>query len=187
MFGQKKQSFQTLTPEKPIKRNRGICMRVPKLHLRNTIDNDLPVFFAHQLNPVANQMAAFTAKDPTDNNAFMAHWEKICADEDIMIKTILFENEVAGYVLTHGWFGEPEVSYWIGNAFWGKGIATNALTAFLKLQPIRPLFARVAFDNIGSRRVLEKCGFVVSGKSMWFSNARGKEIEEIILVLNETK
>src|SRR5215218_9325330 len=52
--------------------------------------------------------------------------------------------------------GEREVTYWIGRSYWGKGIATDALTAFLAVERSRPLHARVASDNVASRRVLEK-------------------------------
>lgn len=48
--------------------------------LRDVEENDLPIFFAHQLDPEANAMAAFTARDPSDREAFMAHWAKIMAD-----------------------------------------------------------------------------------------------------------
>ncbi|MCP5100460.1 MAG: GNAT family N-acetyltransferase [Chloroflexi bacterium] len=149
--------------------------------LRNMQNTDLPIFFEQQLDTEANQMAAFTAKDPTDKDAFMAHWVKIRADTDIIIRTILFDNVIAGYILTHGWFGDPEISYWIGKSFWGQGIATNALHLFLEEITIRPLFARVVKDNIGSFRVLEKCGFAVIGRDNGFSNARGTEVEELIL------
>jgi RimJ/RimL family protein N-acetyltransferase len=50
---------------------------------------------------------------------------------------------------------------------------------------IRPIYARVAKDNLGSRRVLEKCGFTVIGESKGFANARGQEIEELLLELRE--
>jgi RimJ/RimL family protein N-acetyltransferase len=53
------------------------------------------------------------------------------------------------------------VGYWLGREFWGQGIATQALALFLKEERTRPLVAHVAQHNIGSRRVLEKCGFVV--------------------------
>jgi RimJ/RimL family protein N-acetyltransferase len=42
---------------------------------------------------------------------------------------------------------------------WGKGIATRGLSEFLMLEPIRPLHAWIAIHNVGSIRVLEKCGF----------------------------
>ena len=90
--------------------------------LRDRIDADLLVFFEQQLDPDANYMAAFTAKNPADREAFMAHWAKILGDAAIPIKTILFEGQVAGYVLCHGWFGDPEVSYWIGKESWAGAL-----------------------------------------------------------------
>jgi RimJ/RimL family protein N-acetyltransferase len=151
--------------------------------LRDVIDDDLPTFFAQQLDPVANQMAAFTARNPADRDAFMAHWARILGDRAIAIKTILYEEHVAGHVLSHGWFGQPEVSYWIGSEYWGKGIATEALARFLAYVETRPLYARAAKDNVASIRVLEKCGFTICGRDRGFSNARGREVEEIILKL----
>jgi RimJ/RimL family protein N-acetyltransferase len=44
--------------------------------------------------------------------------------------------------------------------FWGQGIATTALKELLKIEQVRPIYGRVAFDNYGSQKVLEKCGFV---------------------------
>lgn len=151
--------------------------------LRDVIEDDLPTFFEQQLDPVANRMAAFTAKDPSDREAFAAHWAKILGDETITVKTILFEGQVAGHIASFERFGEPEVTYWLGKEYWGKGIATQALSAFLDDFKTCPLYARVAKDNIGSMRVLEKCGFIISGKDKGFSNARGEEVEEIILKL----
>lgn len=151
--------------------------------LRNVTEDDLPIFFKQQLDPDANYMAAFVAEDPTDKDVFMTHWAKILADEAITIKTILHNGENAGYVLSHPWFGEPEVTYWLGKAFWGQGIATQALQAFLTYVTHRPLYGRAVKDNIASIRVLEKCGFVVSGEDKGFANARGGEVEEVILKL----
>jgi RimJ/RimL family protein N-acetyltransferase len=151
--------------------------------LRQVSADDLGVFFAHQLDPEANLMAGFTAKDPTDREAFMAHWAKIMADESVTIRTILYKDRTAGYILCHDWFGEPEVSYWIGKQFWGKGIATQALREFLNLLPTRPLYARAAKDNAASIRVLDKCGFRIHDEDRGYASARGGEIEEYILIL----
>ena len=78
---------------------------------------------------------------------------------------------------------EPEITYWIGKDFWGKGIATDALKQFLEIEKTRPIYGRVAFDNLGSKRVLEKCGFEQIGTDKGFANARGKEIVEFIYKL----
>ena len=143
------------------------------LFLRDVTDSDLPIFFEQQLDKDANVMAAFTSKDPTDRAAFMAHWARILADPGITIRTILVEGQVAGHVLVHGWFGEPEITYWIGKAFWGKGVASQALAQFLDIVAARPLYARVAKDNLPSLRVLEKCGFTITGEDKGFAYARG--------------
>ena len=122
--------------------------------LRPVHPSDMEVFFEQQLDLEANEMAAFTAKDPTDQETFQAHWDKIQADPTITIWTILYKKQIAGYILSHGWFGNPEVSYWIGKEFWGQGVTTQALRLFLEESETRPLYARVAKDNIASTRVL---------------------------------
>ena len=81
------------------------------------------------------------------------------------------------------WSGQLEVTYWIGREFWGKGIATKALAVFLSSVKPRPLYARTAKDNIASLRVLEKCGFTIAGYERGFANARGEEVDEVVLEL----
>jgi RimJ/RimL family protein N-acetyltransferase len=153
------------------------------LILRNTIEDDLPILFEQQLDPAANYMAAFTAKDPSDKDAFTSHWKKIMGDDSITKRTILFEGRVAGHIGSFQREGKLEVTYWIGKQYWGKGIATKALSEFLCDVRERPIYARVAKDNIASIRVLEKCKFKISGEDKGFSNARGKDVEEFILEL----
>ena len=158
-----------------------------ELLLRDVASDDLPIFFEQQLDQEANYMAAFTAKDPTDQEAFLAHWHKILADDSNIIKTIIFNKQVAGSVSSYEDEGKPEVTYWLGKEYWGKGIATWALKRFLvHHNQTRPIYARVAKDNLGSNRVLEKCGFTIIGESKGFANARGQEIEELLLELGAT-
>lgn len=148
--------------------------------LRDVAEADLPIFFEQQLDPDATEMAAFPSRD---RETFMTHWAKIMADESVMLKTILFDGQVAGNVVSFELGVEREVGYWIGKEFWGKGIATQALGQFLIYIKTRPLYAHVAKHNIGSRRVLEKCGFMVVGVGEGFINPRGERVEEIILKL----
>jgi RimJ/RimL family protein N-acetyltransferase len=138
--------------------------------LREVKEDDLPVFFEHQLDPDATRMAAFP---PRDRNAFMAHWTRILADETVIKKTILFDGDVAGNVVSFVRSGEREVGYWIGKNYWGRGVATQALSEFLDHVEARPLYGHVARHNGASIRVLQKCGFRISGE----------EQEEVILKL----
>jgi RimJ/RimL family protein N-acetyltransferase len=110
----------------------------------------------------------------------MAHWAKIMADDSVILKTILFNGQVAGNILSFVKSGEREVGYWLGKEYWGKGIATKALAAFLKQVKTRPLYGHVAKHNIGSRRVLEKCGFKIVREEM-FPSPSGEEVEDFVL------
>lgn len=155
------------------------------ISLRDVIETDVPAFFEHESDPDAVYMAAFTAKDPSDREAFNAHWKRILSDPTVIIKTIQVDGRVVGSVLSYEDEGKPEVSYWIGKEYWGRGIATSALTEFLiNGNKARPIYARVAKDNLGSLRILEKCGFIVTGEAKGFANARSAEIEELVLILN---
>ncbi|RMG95189.1 MAG: N-acetyltransferase [Chloroflexi bacterium] len=155
-----------------------------QIQLRDVTSDDLPIFFQHQQEPEAVWMAAFTAKDPSDKEAFMAHWHRLLQNETIIKKTILVNGRVAGHLARFERDGDPEITYWLGQAWWGKGIMTKALTQYLNMEEKRPLYARVAKDNIPSLRVLQKCGFQIIGEDKGFANARNAEIEEYILRLD---
>jgi len=150
------------------------------VHLRDVTEADLPILFEQQMDPDANQMAAFPARD---RDAFMAHWAKILSDTSGMKKTIVFAGQVAGNIVSFVQNGQPLVGYWIGKQYWGKGIATRALAAFLEHVKERPLYAHVAKHNIASIRVLEKCGFTICGEDKGPSGSGGDEVEEVILAL----
>ncbi|MBK8618037.1 MAG: GNAT family N-acetyltransferase [Anaerolineales bacterium] len=147
--------------------------------LRAVAEADLPIFYEQQLVPEATQMAAFPSRT---REAFMAHWAKIMVNKNGIIKTILFDGHVAGNILSWEQSDKWEVGYWLGKEFWGKGIATKALAEFLDVVKIRPLFAHVVKHNIGSQRVLQKCGFVIAGEDK-FAEENGMKIEELILKL----
>jgi len=159
------------------------------VQLRDVMASDLPILFEHQLDTDANYMAAFTGRDPTDKDAFRAHWARILSDETITIQTILFNGQVAGSVASYKdeEFGELEITYWIGREYWAKGIASMALSKFLDLVTVRPLYGRAAKDNVASLRVMQKCGFIICGEGKGFAYARGKEVEEYILKLEASE
>jgi RimJ/RimL family protein N-acetyltransferase len=151
--------------------------------LREVRDDDLDVLFQHWTDPEANRMAAFTAENPNDRAAFDARWARLRANETVTALTIELDGEVIGTVSSWDNDGQREVTYWIGREHWGKGIATRALGEFLQVETARPLHAAAAKDNLGSIRVLEKCGFERVGEGRGFANARGEEIDEVLLEL----
>jgi RimJ/RimL family protein N-acetyltransferase len=154
--------------------------------LREVLDADLAVFYAQTNDPEAVRMAAFTAEDPSDRAWFDAHWARIRSAPGVVLRTVVGERgEVLGHASVYGPPQEREVTYWIGREHWGRGAATAALRELLRLVPDRPLHARAAADNGGSLRVLGNCGFVVTGADRGFANARGEEIDEVVLTLSD--
>lgn len=153
-----------------------------QIALRPVHDSDLPVFYRQMNDPESLRMAAFTPKDPADRDAFDAHWQRIRASSAV-VRAILADGDVVGSAAVYGEPGEREVTYWVDRSHWGRGIATAALRALLAEVPERPLYARAAEDNAGSRRVLEKCGFRVTARATGYAHARGAQVDEVVLVL----
>jgi RimJ/RimL family protein N-acetyltransferase len=130
----------------------------PAVTLREVRDADLPIFFEHQRDPETTLMVAMPARGWDE---FMAHWRsKVLGDGSARVRVIVVDDQVAGNVGIWDRDGARLVGYVIGREFWGKGIATAALTEFVKGELDRPLHAHVALTNAASIRVLEKCGFV---------------------------
>jgi L-fuculose-phosphate aldolase len=132
-----------------------------RVRLREVRPADLPVLFEHQADPEASRMAAFPSRD---REAFFSHWAGILADPQVTARTILFEGRVAGNILSFERSGRRLVGYWIGRKHWDRGVASRALSLFLRQVPTRPLYAHVARHNIASLRVLEKCGFAIASE-----------------------
>ncbi len=151
-----------------------------EIQLRDVIEADLPIFFEHQIDSDAVNMAAHL---PRDQVAFQAHWEELLSKESVIKKTILFDELVVGYIMSFVYFGVREVGYWIGKEYWGLGIATRALLEFLDQVPLRPLHASAAKHNHGSLRVLEKCGFRLVGEDKEFSDFGGNVVEGFVFEL----
>jgi RimJ/RimL family protein N-acetyltransferase len=151
------------------------------VQLRPVAESDLPILFEYQRDPEANEMAAFP---PRDRDAFMAHWTKILADETCVAMTVLVDGCVAGNIGCWTQDHQRLIGYWIGKAYWGKGVATRILSMFLRLVADRPLHAHVAKHNAASIRVLEKCGFVLCAKPTGDLGEPADGIEELVYVRN---
>ena len=143
-----------------------------RVFLREVRENDLVTFFENQLDPESLRMVMFSSRD---REAHKAHWHRILADDSVTAATIVFDGFVAGDIVSWDNEGEREVGYWIGRSFWGQGIATAALSQFLEHLDRGPLHAHVAKHNVGSLRVLEKCGFTIVGES------NHGDVDELIL------
>jgi RimJ/RimL family protein N-acetyltransferase len=124
--------------------------------LREVVEADLPVFYEYECDPAASAMAAFPARE---RDAFLSHWARTLANDSALTWTIVCDGEVAGNIGCWEADGRRLVGYWIGRRFWGRGLASEALTELLGIVDARPLHAEVVTTNVASIRVLEKCGF----------------------------
>lgn len=158
-------------------------MEHPSITLRKTEVSDLDTFFTFQSDDEAGYMAAFVNEKWKDKDAYLEKWRKLLADETIKIRTILLDNKIVGSVSIWLLMGEPQIAYGLGREFWNRGVTTNALQQFLAIFPERPLFGRAAFDNIASIRILTKCGFKKINEEQTYAHARGKEITEVVFIL----
>lgn len=156
----------------------------PRVVLRDLAPGDLPALFQHQRDPVAARMAAFMPERYDDWEAYLARWTRIIGDGTNLTRAILADDMLAGSIVSFTIEGDREVSYGIERELWGRGIATEALTAFLHVERTRPLHARAAKDNAGSVKVLTRCGFVITAEERGFASMRGAEIDELVLRLD---
>jgi RimJ/RimL family protein N-acetyltransferase len=156
-----------------------------QIGLRAVRDDDLDLLYDQMRDPVAVRMAAFTADDPDDRAAFDAHFTRIRTDPEILLFAITVDGELAGTVASFPVGDDTEITYWLDRARWGRGITTRAVELLLDLVPVRPITARAASDNAGSLAVLRKAGFRPVGKEIAYATARGEEIEETVLRLDE--
>jgi RimJ/RimL family protein N-acetyltransferase len=154
--------------------------RAEEVGLRPVRDADLEIFYGHQLEPEAVSMALFPSRD---RDTFFRHWKtNTLVRPDARAMTITYGDSVAGNI--GSWATEEHVlvGYWIGKAYWGRGVATGALQRFIaEHEPRRPLHAHVVAANVGSIRVLEKCGFEIVERTREFDESFGIEVEELLM------
>lgn len=100
-------------------------------------------------------------------------------------------NELVGGIGIHRqpdiYKRSAEIGYWLGEPFWGKGIATAAVKAivahaFTNCDFIR-LYAGVFEWNMASARVLEKAGFALESRMRRSVVKDGKVIDQLMYVL----
>ena len=153
-----------------------------EVRLRDTEPDDLPIFYEQQLDGDATRMAAFPARDRA---AFDAHWAmNILGNLAAVKQTILVDGQVAGNIGSWQQDGQQLLGYWVGREWWGRGVATRALALFVDEVSIRPLYAHVAVHNVGSIRVLDKCGFRRDRVQEAKAPASDDGIKEFIFVLS---
>lgn len=157
---------------------------MPPVTLRPLQDGDYERLFLLESDVVGANMIALLPRAPGDRAGFEQHWQRIRDDATVISRAIEFDGEFAGYAVSFLINSERQVGYWVERELWGLGIATAALRLLIAELAERPLWGRVASDNRGSRRVLERVGFGMVATARVMSPRLGVEINELVLRLD---
>jgi len=154
----------------------------PRLTLRAPDGGD-----ADRIAALANDIdiARMTTSMPhpysrADAEAFLARAQSVDPDREVALAIDDGRDGLIGVVglFPHGPLG-PEIGYWLGRDYWGRGYATEAASAILlwagKDWGRRVVMSGHFADNPASGRVLEKAGFLYTGEvQSRRSTARGE-------------
>ncbi|MFT4662094.1 MAG: ribosomal-protein-alanine N-acetyltransferase [Patiriisocius sp.] len=155
-----------------------------QISLRKSEASDLEIFHQNQATEEANFMAAFTSKNPQDKEAYLKKWAGLMTVDSVHLQSLLLNEAVVGSVVKFEMEGDSDITYTLDKGHWGKGVTTEAVKLFLDIEKTRPMFGRVAYDNYGSQKILEKSDFKKIGSNTAFANTRGMEIAEFIYRLD---
>ena len=118
-----------------------------------------------------------------------ARWlEQVALEKPAVSFAIATRDELVGgigFALGSDVFRQTaEIGYWLGEAFWNRGIATRAVRAFTEWGfaelALRRIFAGVFESNLASARVLEKCGYVCEGRLRKSILKDGRILDELL-------
>ncbi len=116
-----------------------------RVQVRDVEADDLPLFFAHQRDPIAVALVAFRSRDRA---AFDQHWEKLLVDDSCLKKTIVADGQVAGNIWELAVGRKRAIGYWIDALSGAAASRPNASPLSCAWQT-RPLHAGVATPQRG--------------------------------------
>ena len=158
-----------------------------------TSDIDNLLKYANNPNIAKNMTNAFP--HPYTQEAGEAFIAMSNSKKPVSIFAICLNNEAIGGIGVHPQQDIhekcAELGYWLAEPFWGKGITSKVVLkmidfAFLNFDIIR-LYARPFSSNIGSQKVLEKCGFKLEARLKKSIYKNGVYLDELIysIVIDE--
>ncbi len=114
--------------------------------------------------------------------------QKICSSTDLLLGIYFEKTHVGNIKLGNvSWqHKSADISYFIGNKeFWGKGIASKCVSRIVGFSlndiGLEKINAGYYENNIGSAKVLEKCGFKLEGRRISNVIFEGKRIDSILV------
>lgn len=159
-------------------------IRTERLLLRRAIMDDVAAMHAIMRDPVAMRYWSTPPhSELADTERWMASMVEVDpASSDDFIVTL--DGQLVGKL---GAWKLPEVGFLIEPAYWGRGYAREALRAFIdrrRLLGSSELMADVDPRNHASLRLLERAGFVETGRASATWNVGGELCDSVYLRLD---
>ncbi|MBY0532249.1 MAG: GNAT family N-acetyltransferase [Xanthobacteraceae bacterium] len=167
----------------PVEKKSGLIIETARLVMRAPSKRDLDGIVTLANNIKVAEMTA-TIPHPYTRNDAESWLEKVSSGRGhSMVLYVKGEKRVLVGVAGFGHRGDernPEIGYWIGEAHWGQGFATEASRALIdhafSETGIDALSASCRIHNEPSRRVIEKCGFQWTGTGLNQVKALGASV-----------
>ncbi len=178
---------------------RTVTLRTPRLMLRAPHRSDVPAL-VRLLDD--RRIAAMTSRIPhpygeKDASAWLTLLDRPDNAEEVFLleRNSPDANDGPAVIGACGTMpaneGVRELGYWLGFPFWHRGYATEAAGAVVdhtfRTAPVASMSARCRADNPASRRVLEKCGFVLADTGTCSSRVDGDNLPALFFSLTRTR
>jgi ribosomal-protein-alanine N-acetyltransferase len=143
-------------------------LETPRLLLRRTLPADADTFFLLRSDPEMSRLLPRVPFTRAEADQRLAEVDAaIDANEFIQWAIVLREtNQMVGTCCLFRWdkrHAHAEVGYELVPSLWGRGLVTEAVRAILAFgfdaMDLHRVEANVDPGNVGSMRVVEKCGF----------------------------
>ena len=112
------------------------------------------------------------------------YWLKKTKEDDYSFNIFLKKKLIGGISITNKQNNtKPELGYWIGEDFWGKGYANEACTKLIEYfflnTPHNIIYASHMKDNIRSKKILTSLGFKFMNTGKKFSISRNEIVDDL--------
>jgi RimJ/RimL family protein N-acetyltransferase len=140
-----------------------------QIRIRPFTWEDLEAMVYHANNPKVAEKLTDAFPSPYTLEDGKAFFERILQQDPPEVLAIEVDGKVVGNIGIHPQSDvnrlNAELGYFIGEEYWGKGIATEAIKLMVNYAfehfDLQRIFARPFGTNLASQKVLQKAGFVL--------------------------
>lgn len=172
-----------------------IVIETDRLILRAWKESDLAELYEYASVDGVGEMAGWRHHESIDESLKILHL--FMEEKDVFAIVHKADNKVVGSLgLHYSWANEEaeygklrtkEIGYVLSNDYWGQGLVPEAVAAVIqycfKHLDVDALTCGHFSDNNQSRRVIEKCGFVLVKHSQFYAKQLERSIDDLKYIL----